>query len=144
MKTQRKRGKQGFTLMELLVVLTILIVMIMMALPDSVKVRARAEDQQMIQRGLALNAAIAELVADQGPAAAQTLWTAAAGDQAKYNLLRQYMAYPPPNLTGGTGGSYVVFGYTVQFPATISNLQNGVTVQRGTLTILSSAGVPFP
>jgi prepilin-type N-terminal cleavage/methylation domain-containing protein len=136
--------QKGFTLIELLVVISILIVLVMMALPDSARVRARAEDQQMVQRGLALNAAIAEMVADLGPVNAQNTWSGATSDAARYSLLRPYMAYPPPNLIGGTGGAFLYAGYSVVFPGTISNLQTGVIMRRGGTDILSSTGTPFP
>ena len=119
---QRRTGPaRGFSLVEVLAAITIIGIITFLAVPNIVRVKQDGEDNLARARAATLNMAIASYVQAVGTNAAQTAWTAAGSDAARYTNIRQYIAFSETTLT-----SFTPNGYTNTLPTTISSLTNKV------------------
>lgn len=103
----------GFTLVEVLVVLAVLGLALLFVQPNAARARTEAETALMRQRAALLEGAMAQYEGVVGEAAAGAAWSGAANDEARYALVRSFLAWPPPTLA-----DYAVRGFVVQFGAT--------------------------
>jgi prepilin-type N-terminal cleavage/methylation domain-containing protein len=94
--------RQGFSLLELLVVIVVLGVVLYFAFPNIVQMRRDSEDNLARARAEMLNLAAAayfQAVGDRPTARAN--WAAAGSDEARYStLLKPYIAFPTASLAG--------------------------------------------
>jgi prepilin-type N-terminal cleavage/methylation domain-containing protein len=114
---------RAFSLVEVLAAITIIGVITFLAVPNIVRVKMDSEDNLARARAEAINMAIASYVQAVGTNAAQSSWSAAGSDSARYLLVRQYIAFSESSLSLFTPG-----GYTNSLPSTISPLTTKVTV----------------
>ena len=116
MKKQKKKQSRGFSLVELLIVITILGIVLYFAFPNIVQMRSDSEDSLARARAEMLNLAVAgyfQAVGDRTTAKAN--WSAAGSDEARYtSLLKPYIAFPPATLSAFMPSS----DYTVVFDPT--------------------------
>ncbi len=116
---------KGFSLVEVLVAVALIGVIVFLALPNIVSVKSDSERHLAIARAEALNMAMASYVQAQGRATATTAWTAAGNDEARYTLVKPYLAFAPNTLA-----LYVPGGSTMAFPNSVAALQK-VTLTYG-------------
>jgi len=103
----------AFSLVELLVVLGVIAIMLYFAFPNVVQVKSDSERDMAKARAETLNLAAAAYFQNLGPTAALSNWTAAATSEARYDLLKPYIAFPAPSL-----GSFLPSSdYSVSFDA---------------------------
>lgn len=120
--------KRGFSLIEMLVVITIVGVLVFLAFPNVAAVKLASEDYLAISRAQALNAAkIAYKIRGVGS------WDALTTDDSRYTALRPYLAYSPATFVAVSGVGYVPDGYVFGFggiddPVTVSNTVTGQPV----------------
>lgn len=114
--------KAAFTLIEVLVVLAVLGLALLFVQPNAARARGEAEVALMRQRASLLEGAIAQYEAAVGAEAAATAWAAAGTHEARYALVRGFLAWPPPTLA-----DYRVRGFTILMGATPTDR---VTVRR--------------
>ena len=124
------RPRAAFSLVEVLAAITIIGIITFLAVPNIVRVKQDSEDNLARARAEAINMAIAAYVQAVGTNAAQSGWSAAGSDSARYLLVRQYIAFSEATLTLYTPG-----GYTNTLPSTISPLTTKVTVSGPSGTI---------
>ena len=113
----------AFSLVEVLAAITIIGIITFLAVPNIVRVKQDSEDNLARARAEAINMAIAAYVQAAGTNSAQSNWSAAGNDSARYLLVRQYIAFSETNLS-----LYTPSGYTNSLPSTISPLTTKVTV----------------
>lgn len=111
----------AFSLVEVLAAITIIGIITFLAVPNIVRVKQDAEDNLARARAETLNMAIAAYVQALGTNTAQSNWSGAGNDNARYLLIAPYIAFAETNLTLFTPG-----GYTNTLPTTISPLTTKV------------------
>lgn len=116
---------RAFSLVEVLVAAALIGVIVFLALPNIVRIKDDSETHLAIARAEALNMSMASFIQAQGITAAGTSWGNAADDEARYALVKPYLAFAPAGLTNYTPG-----GYGLAFPASISPLTK-VTLTKG-------------
>lgn len=89
--------ERGFSLVELLVVITVLGVILYFAFPNIVQVKSDSERELAKARAEALNLAAAAYFQAVGPSTAAAAWTSKT-DEERYELLMPYIAFPAPTL----------------------------------------------
>ena len=97
MKNQSS-AMSAFSLVELLIVLLVLGVILFLAFPNIVQVKSDSEKELAKARVSALNMAAAAYFQARGQSAAAS-WTNAATDDARYNLIKDYIAFPAATLS---------------------------------------------
>jgi prepilin-type N-terminal cleavage/methylation domain-containing protein len=115
----------GFSLVEVLIVVVILGVIVFLAIPNIVQVRQDSEDNLARSRAEALNVAAAAYFQSQGVQAASANWVGAGSDEARYTLIKPYLAFAPDTLA-----SYMPAGYTASFSGS-DPLRAKATILRG-------------
>lgn len=113
--------RPAFSLVEVLAAITIIGIITFLAVPNIVRVKQDAEDNLARARAETLNMAIAAYVQALGTNTAQSNWSGAGNDNARYLLIAPYIAFAETNLTLFTPG-----GYTNALPTTISPLTTKV------------------
>lgn len=111
----------AFSLVEVLAAITIIGIITFLAVPNIVRVKQDAEDNLARARAETLNMAIASYVQALGTNTAQSNWSGAGNDNARYLLIAPYIAFAETNLASFTPG-----GYTNTLPASISPLTTKV------------------
>jgi len=114
---------RAFSLVEVLAAITIIGIITFLAVPNIVRVKQDGEDNLARARAEALNMAMAAYVQALGTNTAQSNWAAAGNDDARYLLIRQYIAFSETNRT-----LYTPNGYTNTLPSAISPLTTKVIV----------------
>ncbi|MEI6492685.1 MAG: prepilin-type N-terminal cleavage/methylation domain-containing protein [Verrucomicrobiota bacterium] len=117
------RPLPGFSLVEVLAAITIIGIITFLAVPNIVRVKQDGEENLARARAETLNMAMAAYVQAVGTNTAQSNWAAAGNDDARYLLIRQYIAFSETNRT-----LYTPSGYTNTLPSTISPLTTKVIV----------------
>lgn len=124
-----RKSLRGFSLVEILAAIAIIGIITFLAIPNIVRVKEDGEESLAIARVEALNMAMASYLQAHGSTAANTAWTAATDDQARYTLLTPYMAFAPANLT-----AYMPGGYSATFSSTLVPLTKaGLTGPSGSV-----------
>ena len=122
--SQHQSGSgRGFSLVEVLAAITIIGIITFLAVPNIVRVKQDSEDNLARARAESLNMARAAYVQSLGTNSAQSNWSAAGNDDARYLLIRPYIAFSETNRT-----LYTPNGYTNTLPSTISPLTTKVSV----------------
>ncbi len=104
----------GFSLIEVLAAVAIIGIITFLAIPNIIRIRQDSEASLAESRVEALNLGMASLVQAYGPTAAADLWSGATSNQARYELLRPYLAFAPATLT-----AYLPAGYSATLPQTL-------------------------
>jgi len=123
---------RGFSLLELLIVITVLGVILFFAFPNIVQVKSDSERELAKARAEALNLAAAAYFQAQGPTTAATTWTGKS-DEERYLLIRPYIAFPAPTL----GAFLPSTDYDINFHATEPHRQ------KATLLGPDSTDIPY-
>lgn len=128
MNNQKKNPVSGkayraFSLVEVLAAITIIGIITFLAVPNIVRVKQDAEDNLARARAEALNMAISSYVQALGTNTANSNWTNAANNNARYLLVAPYISFAESNLASFTPG-----GYTLTLPTTISPLTTKVQI----------------
>lgn len=92
-----RNKSQGFSLVELLVVITVLGVVLYFAFPNIVQVKSDSELNLAKARAEALNLGAAAYFQAIGPTAALSNWTGKTDEQ-RYLLITPYLAFPNATL----------------------------------------------
>lgn len=115
--------KRAFSLVEVLAAVSLIGILVFLALPNIVQVKQDAEEKLVESRCDAMNLAAASFVQAVGTTTAKSAWTTAGSEsnpvQARYELLRPYLAYAPTNVTATDGTGYMPVGWTVSMPGAI-------------------------
>ena len=117
-------------MVELLAAVAIMGVIAFMAIPSVTKMRSDGERNLAISRAETLNIAMASFLQAEGRSRAENQWQAAAGNAAKYNLLRPYLAFSEDTLL-----RYLPSGYNINFSTSVVALQKTVLFGPGNVTI---------
>lgn len=124
-----KCGKRGFTLVELMVVVTIIAILAVGVVPRFARSQSTAGERLAVAQSLALDAAKIEYMTSTGDSAIEA-WLNAANDDARYALIRTYLHDPnaAPSLS-----AYAPRGYTFAFSGSSLSeptrvLANGVVI----------------
>jgi prepilin-type N-terminal cleavage/methylation domain-containing protein len=97
MKEFTRRQPLGFSLLELLIVITVLGVILFFAFPNIIRVRSDSEKALAKARAETLNLAAAAYFQAVGPTAALSAWDGS--DEQRYLLLTPYIAFPATSLS---------------------------------------------
>lgn len=97
MKEFTRRQPLGFSLLELLIVITVLGVILFFAFPNIIRVRSDSEKALAKARAETLNLAAAAYFQAVGPTAALSSWDGS--DEQRYLLLTPYIAFPATSLS---------------------------------------------
>ncbi|HEY1083534.1 MAG TPA: prepilin-type N-terminal cleavage/methylation domain-containing protein [Prosthecobacter sp.] len=108
-------GRRGFSLVEMMACVSIIGIIAFLAIPSITSMRSNSERNLAITRAEALNMAQASFIQVRGRTDAASKWNAAANDEARYQLLREYMSYAEPTLS-----QYIPAGYKMEFNTTIT------------------------
>jgi prepilin-type N-terminal cleavage/methylation domain-containing protein len=119
--------KRAFSLVEVLAAVALIGILVFLALPNIVQVKTDSETHLAVARVEALNLAIASYIQAQGLSTAESNWSGAGTDQARYALAAPYLAYAPDNLT-----DYMPTGYGATLPTTLSPLDKVTLTKSGT------------
>jgi prepilin-type N-terminal cleavage/methylation domain-containing protein len=123
----------AFSLVEVLAAISIIGIITFLAIPNIVRIKQDGEDSLARARAETLNMAIASYVQAVGTNAAQTAWSGAASDAARYtNCLARYVAFSESTLTAFTPAGYSFTLPTSIVPMTsktsISNTSRAVVI----------------
>lgn len=131
-KQTSRNGAQNraFSLVEVLIVVVILGIVVFLAVPNVVQVRRDSEDNLARSRVEALNIAVASFYQAAGRANASATWSGAGSDEARYQLLAPYLAFPPASLA-----EFMPAGYSITFHPT-EPLYNRPTVTKPSGAVL--------
>ena len=88
---------RGFSLLELLIVITVLGVILFFAFPNIVQVKSDSERELAKARAETLNLAAAAYFQAVGPTAAASAWSGKSDEQ-RFLLIRPYIAFPAASL----------------------------------------------
>ena len=114
---KKPQKRIAFSLVEVLAAVAILGIMAFLALPNIVTMKSDSEENLAIARAEAVNMGIASFIQANGRGAAIAGWSAAANDQARYDLVTPYLAFAPDQF-----GDYMPSTYTVNLPSDITTL----------------------
>jgi len=124
------RLPSAFSLVEVLAAITIIGIITFLAVPNIVRVKQDSEENLARARAETINMAMAAYVQALGTNAAQSNWSAAGNDSARYLLVRPYIAFSETNLT-----LFTPSGYTNTLPSTISPMTTKVILSGPSGTI---------
>lgn len=105
----------AFSLVEVLAAITIIGVVVFLAIPNIVQIRQDSEANLATARAASLDVAISSFIQANGRASANSLWTSAATDSAKFLLVKPYLAFAESNFT-----LFQPSGYSMAMPASVS------------------------
>jgi prepilin-type N-terminal cleavage/methylation domain-containing protein len=88
---------RGFSLLELLIVITVLGIILFFAFPNIVQVKSDSERELAKARAETLNLAAAAYFQAVGPTAAASAWSGKSDEQ-RFLLIRPYIAFPAASL----------------------------------------------
>ena len=134
MKTKLQKLFPGFSLVEVLAAVAIIGVVTFMAIPNIVRLKLDGEENLVRARGETLNMAMASYVQALGMTTANSIWTSAGSDQARYSNMAIYIAFAPANLSNG----FMPRGYTATLPPSLTNL-----AVKTTLTGPNGSNIPY-
>ncbi len=121
--------QRGFSLVEMMACVSIIGIIAFMAIPSVTRMRSDSERNLVIARAEALNLAQASFLQVRGRTQAALDWTSAGSTEAKYQLLRPYLAYGE-----NTFAYYFPSGYQATFPSSITSMQKvGLTGPTGVI-----------
>ena len=114
-----KKNMQGFTLIELMIVIAIIAILVAIALPAYQNYTIRAKNSECVSIAASPKLAISDFIQSEGvfPASGATGWTAvgyapAATTMCQAATLAGSGAFSIQNDTAGTGGGSVTFTFT--------------------------------
>jgi prepilin-type N-terminal cleavage/methylation domain-containing protein len=117
-ETSRAKSAKGFSLVEMLASVAIIGVIAFLAIPSVSRMREDSERNLAIARAEALNVAMATMVQMKGRTQAQTEWSNATTDDAKYIRLQPYLSFAET-----TRSLYLPSGYNTIFDPTITAMR---------------------
>lgn len=98
---------KGYTLVEILVVLTIIGMLVLTALPNVLKTKTSGEiESAKLARGM-IHQAMSGYLGSLSRRDAETTWTAMTEEQ-RYNALKRFLSYPPTTIAGITPQGYTI------------------------------------
>jgi prepilin-type N-terminal cleavage/methylation domain-containing protein len=121
---------QGFSLLELLVVITVLGVILFFAFPNIVQVKSDSERELAKARAETLNLAAAAYFQAVGPTTAAAAWSGASDEQ-RYVLIRPYIAFPAASL----GAFLPSSDYDINFHPSAPHRQKATLLGPGSVDI---------
>jgi prepilin-type N-terminal cleavage/methylation domain-containing protein len=127
---QVRLSRRAFSMVELLAAVAIMGIIAFMAIPSVTKMRSDGERNLAISRVESLNIAMASFVQAEGRSRAENQWQSAAGNTAKYALLRPYLAFAEDTLS-----RFMPSGYNVNFGTSVVALQKTTLTGPGNVTI---------
>jgi prepilin-type N-terminal cleavage/methylation domain-containing protein len=89
----------AFSLLELLVVIAVLGIILFFAFPNIVQVKSDSEKELAKARAETLNLAAAAYFQAVGPTVALSNWGLQTNAEARYNLLKPYIAFPAASIS---------------------------------------------
>jgi type II secretory pathway pseudopilin PulG len=101
-------------MIEMMAVITILGIVLFLTLPNLTSNKGTAELNAAKTKAIQLNIAKDAFIANRGLTSAQTSWSSATDDSARYLLLRPYL--PPP--AAASLSSFALAGYVLAFTPT--------------------------
>lgn len=107
--------RSGFSLVEVLAAIAIIGIITFLAIPNLVRIKEDGERSLAISRAEAVNMAIASYVQANGQSTASAAWAAATATNARYTLIKPYLAFAPTSAT-----DYMPGGYTILYTNTLS------------------------
>lgn len=116
--TSTPRGPRGFSLIEMIACVSIIGIISFLAIPSLTRMRGESEKNLSIARAESLNLAMSTYIQVVGRTQAATNWTNATTSEAKYNLLKPYLAFSESTLA-----LYLPEGYTATFPTNITDMK---------------------
>ena len=118
-----KRRRWGFSMVEMIACVSIIGIVAFLAIPSVTRMRGDSERNLAISRAESLNLAQATLVQVRGRTQAAADWNAtASSDEAKYNLLKPYLAYSEATLA-----LFMPEGYRITFTTDVTRMtKNGL------------------
>lgn len=96
----------AFSLVEVLAAIAIIGIVTFLAIPNIVRIKQDGEDNLARARAETINMAVASYVQALGTNAAQNNWSGAADADARYTLVRPYIAFAEANLAAFTPAGY--------------------------------------
>lgn len=115
---------RAFSLVEVMAAVVIIGIVVFLAIPNIVQIKTDSEENLARSRGEALSVAVSSLIQDRGRVQAAADWQSASGNQARFNLLRNYMAFPETNFN-----DYMPRGYSAPLTnVTLSPSYSGIVV----------------
>lgn len=111
------RRRWGFSMVEMIACVSIIGIVAFLAIPSVTRMRGDSERNLAISRAEALNLAQATLVQVRGRTQAAADWNGAATAEAKYTLLKPYLAYSESTLA-----LFMPEGYTITFSTDITKM----------------------
>ena len=108
-------------MVEMIACVSIIGIVAFMAIPSVTRMRGDSERNLAISRAEALNLAQATFIQVKGRTTAATEWVGAGSVDAKFTLLKPYLAYAESSLT-----LFLPEGYAVTFPADIAAMTKTV------------------
>lgn len=122
-RTRLRALRRGFSLVEMMACVSIIGIIAFLAIPSITRMRSDSERNLAISRAESLNLAEATFIQVRGRTQAGIDWSTATSNEARYALLRPYLAYAETTLA-----LYLPAGYSVTFPTSIT------TMTKATLT----------
>jgi prepilin-type N-terminal cleavage/methylation domain-containing protein len=114
---ETRRRRWGFSMVEMIACVSIIGIVAFLAIPSVTRMRGDSERNLAIARAEALNLAQATLVQVRGRSQAATDWNGASTAEAKYNLLKPYLAYSENTLA-----LFMPEGYAITFSPDITRM----------------------
>lgn len=111
------RRRWGFSMVEMIACVSIIGIVAFLAIPSVTRMRGDSERNLAISRAEALNLAQATMLQVRGRSQAATDWNAASTAEAKYTLLKPYLAYSESTLA-----LFMPEGYTLTFATDITKM----------------------
>ncbi|MEM7387522.1 MAG: type II secretion system protein [Verrucomicrobiota bacterium] len=128
------KNRNGFSLVEVLTAVGIIGIILFLALPNIVKVKEDSEINLAITRAEAFNMSMASYIQTNGHTKAANLWAAAADDDARYQLVRPYLAFAPT-----TRAQFMPSGFEIVIEDTLTNINKVPLKYAGT----GGANIPY-
>ncbi len=125
------RRRWGFSMVEMIACVSIIGIVAFLAIPSVTRMRGDSERNLAISRAEALNLAQATMLQVRGRSQAATDWNAASTAEAKYTLLKPYLAYSESTLA-----LFMPEGYTLTFATDITKMMKNALKDPNSSVIL--------